>query len=140
MSSETPAGSICTDGVAIVREFLAEPRSASKARAVVRSFLEECAVRAESVHEVITAAGEALMNSIEHAYPSGSRGKVVLSIYCCREHQVIALQVRDNGRMAEDRDRPGNRGFGLLIMRALAEAMSVDTTPGGTAVTMVFRK
>src|SRR5579872_4966907 len=92
MASGTPTDSICTDGVAIVREFLAEPKNAAAGRAIVRSFLEECAVRPEWIHEVLIAGGEALTNSIEHACPTGRRGKMVLSIYCCTEHKVIALQ------------------------------------------------
>lgn len=106
---------------------------------MVRSFLEECATRPEWVHEIVTAAGEALVNAIQHAYPAGTRGKIVLSIYCCGEHKVVALQVRDGGKMKEGSDTPERRGFGFLIMRALAEAISIDTV-GGTAVTMVFRK
>ena len=139
MASGTPTDSICTDGVAIVREFLAEPKNAAAGRAVVRSFLGECAVRPEWIHEVMIAGGEALTNSIEHAYPVGRRGKMVLSIYCCTEHKVIALQVRDGGKICEAADMPPRRGFGFLIMRALSEALSIDTAEG-TAVTMVFRK
>ena len=139
MANETPTNSTCTDGVAIAREFRAEPRHAATGRGVVRSFLEECAVRPERIHEVMTAAGEALTNAIEHAYPRGGPGPVVLSLYCCTEHNVIALQVRDRGKMPEGSESPERRGFGFLIMRALADAISIDTAEG-TAVTMLFRK
>jgi serine/threonine-protein kinase RsbW len=138
MASGAPADSICSDGVAIVREFLAVPKNAAAGRAVLRSFLEECAVKPEWIHEVMIAGGEALANVVQHAYPAGTRGKMVLSIYCCTEHKVVALQIRDHGRgkMADESER---RGFGLLIMRALAEAVSVETAQG-TTVTMVFKK
>jgi serine/threonine-protein kinase RsbW len=141
MASGTPTDSICSDGVAIVREFLALPKNAAAGRAVVRSFLEECAIRADWIHEVMIAGGEALANAVQHAYPTGARGKMILSIYCCTEHNVIALQVRDRGkgRMSADADTPSRRGFGLLIMRALAEAVSIETNDG-TTVTMVFKK
>jgi anti-sigma regulatory factor (Ser/Thr protein kinase) len=141
MASGAPADSICSDGVAIVREFLAVPKNAAAGRAVVRSFLEECAIRPEWIHEVLIAGGEALTNAVQHAYPTGTRGKMVLSIYCCTEHKIIAVQVRDRGRgkMAEAGDAPSRRGFGFLIMRALTEALSIETVEG-TTVTMVFRK
>jgi anti-sigma regulatory factor (Ser/Thr protein kinase) len=66
---------------------------------------------------------------------------MVLSIYCCTEHNIIALQVRDRGKgkMAGDADSASRRGFGFLIMRALAEAVSVESNDG-TTVTMVFKK
>gem|GEM_PF-2440284 len=141
MASGAAADSICSDGVAIVREFLAVPKNAAAGRAVLRSFLEECAIRPEWIHEVLIAGGEALANAVQHAYPAGTRGKMVLSIYCCTEHKVIALQIRDRGKgkMAEESDSPSRRGFGLLIMRALAEAVSFETGDG-TTVTMVFKK
>ncbi len=141
MASGAPADSICSDGVAIVREFLAVPKNAAAGRAVLRSFLEECAIKPEWIHEVMIAGGEALANAVQHAYPAGTRGKMVLSIYCCTEHKVIALQVRDRGkgRTTEESDLPVRRGFGLLIMRALAEAVSIESVDG-TTVTMVFKK
>jgi serine/threonine-protein kinase RsbW len=141
MASGAPADSVCSDGVAIVREFLAVPKNAAAGRAVVRSFLEECAIRPEWIHEVMIAGGEALANAVQHAYPTGTRGKMVLSIYCCAEHKIIALQVRDRGKgkAAENYDTAERRGFGFLIMRALAEALSVETLDG-TTVTMVFKK
>ncbi|MGA3037165.1 MAG: ATP-binding protein [Vulcanimicrobiaceae bacterium] len=141
MASGAPADSICSDGVAIVREFLAVPKNAAAGRAVLRSFLEECAVKPEWIHEVMIAGGEALANVVQHAYPVGTRGKMVLSIYCCTEHKVVALQVRDRGRgtMTDESDLPSRRGFGHLIMRALAEAVSIETAEG-TTVTMVFKK
>ena len=87
------------------------------------------------------AGGEALANVVQHAYPEGTRGKMVLSIYCCTEHKIIALQVRDRGKgkMTEGSEQPSRRGFGFLIMRALAEAVSLETVDG-TTVTMVFKK
>jgi serine/threonine-protein kinase RsbW len=141
MASGAPTDSVCSDGVAIVREFLAIPKNAAVGRAVVRSFLEECNIRPEWIHEVMIAGGEALANAVQHAYPAGTRGKMVLSIYCCTEHKVIAVQVRDRGqgKLAEAGDSPKNRGFGFLIMRALSEAVSVETLEG-TTVTMVFKK
>jgi serine/threonine-protein kinase RsbW len=138
MASGAPADSICSDGVAIVREFLAVPKNAAAGRAVLRSFLEECAVKPEWIHEVMIAGGEALANVVQHAYPAGTRGKMVLSIYCCTEHKVVALQIRDHGR-GKTADESERRGFGLLIMRALAEAVSIETAQG-TTVTMVFKK
>ena len=78
---------------------------------------------------------------VQHAYPAGTRGKMMLSIYCCTEHKVIALQVRDRGKgkTTEENDLPVRRGFGFLIMRALAEAVSIESVDG-TTVTMVFKK
>jgi len=140
MASGAPTDSICSDGVAIVREFLAVPKNAAAGRAVLRSFLEECAVRPEWIHEVLIAGGEALANVVQHAYPEGTRGKMVLSIYCCTEHKIIALQIRDRGKgKMDESDLPSRSGFGFLIMRALAEAVSLETVDG-TTVTMVFKK
>jgi len=141
MAGGAAAGSICSDGVATAREFWAVPMNAPVSRAAVQAFLEEGGIGPEWVHEVMVAGGEAIANVVQHAYPPQTPGKMVLSVYCCTTHKVIVVQVRDRGKgnMAEASDPHLRRGFGFLIMRALAEAVSIESL-GGTTVTMVFRK
>ena len=126
----------CNDGVAVVRRFDAVPPSATQGRAFVKMFLREQSVRQEVIDEVILAAGEALANSIEHAYPAGTIGDVAISVYCCLDHDSVVVEVRDKGKM-QDGVAP-KRGFGFVIMRALAEVLTIDTSHG-TAVTLAFR-
>ncbi|MBV8601047.1 MAG: ATP-binding protein, partial [Candidatus Eremiobacteraeota bacterium] len=62
-----PADIECRDGQVAIHEYPARPSSAPRARAVMRTFLEGCEVGADKVAEILTAAGEAVANAIEHA-------------------------------------------------------------------------
>jgi serine phosphatase RsbU (regulator of sigma subunit)/anti-sigma regulatory factor (Ser/Thr protein kinase) len=80
--------------------------------------------------DVITAAGEACANAIEHAYgPDG--GWVHLT--GIRDDGTIQVAVRDGGTWRERRTR---RGFGLTLMRRLMDSVEFDRSSSGTSVTM----
>ena len=128
----------CRDGQVAVLEYPARPSSAPKARTAVRGFLQSCEIRLERIAEILTAAGEAVANSIEHAYDPRLSGPMVVGLYCCPTHHRIVVEVRDQGRMQSRAEPPSGRGFGTLIIRALASQVSVDTTQG-TSVMMLFR-
>ena len=80
--------------------------------------------------DVVTAAGEAVANAVEHAYgPRGGWMHVVGS----REGNTLKVVVRDGGHW---RKRSSGRGRGSRLMGALMDSVVYERSDGGTTVTM----
>jgi anti-sigma regulatory factor (Ser/Thr protein kinase) len=104
-------------------------------RHVLAAFLTALGVSEDVRVDVVTAVGEALVNSVEHAY-AGSEPGTVEMVVRMDEPRVLSVEVVDQGQFIEEGPRPG-RGFGLRIARAVARSLNIDTA-AGTAVRMVF--
>jgi PAS domain S-box-containing protein len=78
------------------------------------------------------AAGEAIMNAIEHAY--GVRGGLV-RVRGTVESGNLVIEVSDRGRWRAPRD--DDRGRGLEIMSGLVGDVTVDRSKEGTVVRLV---
>lgn len=105
-------------------------------RRALGSFMEALGVPEDLRIDIITAAGEALANAVEHAYDSKAAGAVELTATLNRAERTLAVDVIDQGSFVERAARP-QRGFGLRIIRSVAKSVVVDTA-AGTAVRMVF--
>jgi anti-sigma regulatory factor (Ser/Thr protein kinase) len=80
--------------------------------------------------DVITAAGEACANVIEHAYgPDGGW----IHLTGIKDDGMIQVAVRDAGRWRERRTR---RGFGLTLIGRLMDSVEFDRSSSGTSVVM----
>ncbi len=100
----------------------------------------------ESSGRMMLAAGEAVINAIEHG--STFDGSVVVEIALRADH--AHLSVSDTGRPdvphpvvpADPTPPPPTsiRGRGLVIMRDLADTFEVEVTASGTRVSMDFRR
>jgi serine/threonine-protein kinase RsbW len=104
-------------------------------RHALDSFLVALKVPEDRRIDIVTASGEALANAIEHAYAESEIGGVELTALVERPGS-LTVSVIDHGAFVEPRER-ANRGFGLKIVRAVAQSVNVDTT-NGTAVRMTF--
>jgi CheY-like chemotaxis protein/anti-sigma regulatory factor (Ser/Thr protein kinase) len=107
----------------------AQPENAVRARTAIARFLNGAGM-AERTGDLLVAAGEAIGNSIEHAYHGGSgalrvRGRATID--------AVTVEIRDFGTWHSDTAVEG-RGFGLPLMRAFADAVEVERTPFGTRV------
>jgi anti-sigma regulatory factor (Ser/Thr protein kinase) len=89
----------------------------------------------ESSDDILTAVGEALANALEHAYEGVDENEVELFAHLGRDN-TLAIDVYDRGTFIERAPRPG-RGFGMRIVEAIAETVSVNVD-NGTHVRMVF--
>lgn len=87
----------------------------------------------ERVDDLALAVGEALSNSIEHAYP-GEAGQIEVDGLVT--DSVIRLEVRDDGDWREPRAHPGWRGRGISMIHALSDDARVEHRETGTTVTM----
>ena len=116
----------------------AQSRYVAPIRHALAAFLEALAVDRSTRDDVTTAAGEALANVVEHAYAHADDGTA-------RDVQLLArvdrggrlcIGVSDRGSFVRRKPLQG-RGFGLRIMRAIAQRIRIDTSRG-TCITMTF--
>ena len=116
--------------------FPARPEELRIARDAARTWLEQHGVRGQRAHDVVLALGEACANAVEHAYRGGT-GEVEVEI--AGTAADLLLSVRDRGHWRVPA-AGGDRGRGTGIMQALASELRVDTTEGGTTVTIRFHE
>ena len=107
----------------------------SAMRHALSSFLTALKIPEDRRIDIVTASGEALANAVEHAYPESDVGGVELNAIMDRPDSIV-VEVIDRGAYVEPKER-SNRGFGLRIVRAVAESVEIDTAEG-TAVRMTF--
>ena len=109
--------------------------SVGAARRVIRQFASELEVDLDGI---VLAVSEAVSNVVAHAYADGAPGAVELSAGA--SPFALTVTVRDHGRgLAAGNGSPG-AGYGLTIIRRVAEQVDLDDTPGGVALTMAFRR
>ena len=113
---------------------LARPDSAKRMRHALAAFLEVLEVDTEACDDVLTATGEALANAIEHAYHINAPGLIALEADYAEAQ--LAINVIDRGSFIERDLRPG-RGFGLRIIRSIAQSVDIQTQDG-TQIRMIF--
>ena len=111
------------------------PRFASVARAAIGRCLQRWNVDEPLAIEVLTASGEAVANAIEHgSNPDGGTG---IGIELERSDGALHLSVESDGhwKRSELRD---DRGFGIRIMRAMADDLAFASTQRTTIARMRF--
>jgi anti-sigma regulatory factor (Ser/Thr protein kinase) len=86
--------------------------------------------------DILTAVGEALANAVEHAYEGAEANEIELFARLDRNN-TLAVDVFDRGTFIERAaPRPG-RGFGMRIVEAIAEDVTINVEDG-THVRMIF--
>ncbi|MGZ4675856.1 MAG: SpoIIE family protein phosphatase [Acidimicrobiia bacterium] len=101
-----------------------------------RAWLHARHVERDVVDAVVLTTGEALANAVEHS--GAGPGGVVLDVSCTADAVVAA--VTDDGRWLDRPPQP-DRGRGIALMRAFADAVEVgpDPTGRGTVVRLTHR-
>jgi anti-sigma regulatory factor (Ser/Thr protein kinase) len=116
-------------------EHVATRDCAMPLRHALGAFLQALDLDAYFCADVLSAAGEALANALEHAYKGIPLGTVEL--YAREENaEKLLVAVRDYGTFIVHEPNP-DRGFGLPIMHAIAGAVSIETG-NGTRVQLLF--
>jgi anti-sigma regulatory factor (Ser/Thr protein kinase) len=110
------------------------PSTLGQFRQTLRRWLAAAGLPADVAYEVMTACNEACANAIEHAYGPGD---ATFSFEISLVNDRLAVTVRDTGRWRAPHAL--HRGLGLTVMRALMDAVNVDSGPGGTTVQMERR-
>jgi anti-sigma regulatory factor (Ser/Thr protein kinase) len=109
--------------------------SVATARRAVRRFALDLEV---DVDGMVLAVSEAVANVVAHAYVEETDGVVELS--AAASPLEVTVTVRDRGRgLGRGEGTPG-AGYGLLIIRRLAQHVELADTRDGVALTMAFRR
>ena len=111
------------------RRVPADAASISGLRHVVVAAIAE---RAYDREAVALAVSEALTNAVVHAYAHDD-GDIALLVVVDGEYLVVRVQDHGRGFPAD-----GQNGFGLGLMRALADRVRIDSRLGGTLVELTF--
>ncbi len=116
----------------------AQSRYVARVRHALAAFLQALEFEGQLLEDVTTAAGEALANTVEHAY---TRSAMVAQRYLELRARLdskgsLSVDICDGGSFIQRRPTPG-RGFGLRIIRSIAEQLTIDTS-AGTRLHMTF--
>jgi anti-sigma regulatory factor (Ser/Thr protein kinase) len=108
--------------------------SVGKARRAVRQFARDLEV---DVDGIALAVSEAVANAVAYAYVEDKPGIVELTASASPLEVVVT--VRDHGQGLTG-DGAGGAGYGLVIIRRLAQHVELADTDEGVALTMGFRR
>jgi anti-sigma regulatory factor (Ser/Thr protein kinase) len=111
--------------------FPSEPESLAPMRSMLRRWLSHAGAGEMEIAEITTACGEAATNAIEHA---GASGGTTFEVSGSRNGHDVELEVRDQGSWRKQ--RPGDHGRGLDLMRTLMDTVAVEPSEEGTLVSL----
>jgi serine phosphatase RsbU (regulator of sigma subunit)/anti-sigma regulatory factor (Ser/Thr protein kinase) len=115
--------------------FSAVPMAVPLVRRSLQRFITRLGYDDDACFAILTAAGEAIANAVEHAYP-GKPGTVRMQA-TARDDGVLTLVVEDDGRW-KPAQRRDDRGRGLPLMRALMDAVEIRTHQSRTEVRLTI--
>lgn len=125
---------------AVRRSLAATLAAPSVVRQLFRDWLRELRWPDQATDDLILAVSEAVSNVVDHAYPEGSPGEVLVEARCRREpngDRIVAITVRDEGAWRPPPIWHENRRRGLQLMRACTSVMNVKGTERGTVVELI---
>ncbi len=108
--------------------------SVAAARRTVRRFAADLEV---DVDGMVLAVSEAVANVVTHAYDESAPG--VIELMATASPYEVAVVVRDHGRGLAG-PTPAGAGYGIEIIRRLAQHVAVEDSGGGVELTMRFRR
>ena len=119
-----------------------EPARISEVRTFVATFLADVRCPIEISHEILLAVGEAAANACRHG--KRRQGRSEIRMRCARSGEKVSVTVADDGPgfdianvgAGDLPDRFASGGRGLFLMKTLMDDVSVDSTEGGTTVTL----
>jgi anti-sigma regulatory factor (Ser/Thr protein kinase) len=118
--------------------FPAESAQLAPVRKILRGWLQTCGLSRRTVQSALVAVGEACANAIEHG--SDPAGEPAVQLHAEALAGDLHLTVVDTGRWKPPQlEADPSRGRGLLLMRALAQRVTITPGPEGTVVDMHMR-
>jgi anti-sigma regulatory factor (Ser/Thr protein kinase) len=109
--------------------------SVATARRAVHGFARDLEVDLDGM---VLAVSEAVANVVAHAYEEDADGLIELS--AAASPLEVTVTVRDHGGGLAGAERAPGAGYGLLIIRRLAQHVELADTRDGVALTMAFRR
>ncbi|HVL85471.1 MAG TPA: SpoIIE family protein phosphatase [Pseudonocardia sp.] len=122
-------------------EVEATAASVGALRRALTSWLVAAGAGTDDVDALAYAAGEAVTNSVQHAYAdlSGGAARPVTLRGRLDGNGSARLEVADAGRWRSPPSRRAPGGRGMLMMHELCDAVDVDRGPAGTTVRLTRR-
>lgn len=122
-------------GERLALRYSPSPRFASVARAAIGRCLRRWHVDEARAVEVLTASGEAVANAIEHGSYDDAGGGIAIELQ--RRPGAVHLSVESDGQWKSSQGRD-DRGFGICIMRAMADELAFASTHRTTIAQLRF--
>lgn len=113
------------------------PLAAPIVRAMLHRFCDEQGLEETKRFSIITAAGEAVANAIEHAYRGEDDGQ--LKVRFGSDPSTITIEVEDYGRWRPFQRRE-ERGRGIMLMHELMDRVRITSEQNRTAITLCVSK
>ena len=113
--------------------FSAVPFAAPYVRSSLKHFLEQHRIDSDRQFSIITSVGEAVANSVEHAY---TREIGTVSLHVEVDGPAVRVQIEDAGRW-RPAQREDERGRGIPMMRALMDRVEIRTDQSHTQIRML---
>ncbi|HET9095886.1 MAG TPA: SpoIIE family protein phosphatase, partial [Candidatus Baltobacteraceae bacterium] len=117
--------------------FSALPLVAPIARSFLHRFCDEYGLSNSQRFSLITAAGEAVANAVEHAYRGEAPGEVLLRT--CVDEETVSVEVEDHGRWRPFQRRE-ERGRGIVLMHELMDHVRITSAQNKTVITLVMNR
>lgn len=118
--------------------FPAESSQLAPVRRALRTWLAQCDLPAQTIQNVLVAAGEACANAIEHGHRDAPGDIVRLRAEAFVDN--LRLIVADTGRWKSPKaEENAHRGRGVALMRAMMQQVTITPGPSGTIVDMHTR-
>ncbi|MEU8198440.1 SpoIIE family protein phosphatase [Microbispora amethystogenes] len=118
--------------------FPAESSQLAPVRRALRTWLAQCDLPAQTIQNVLVAAGEACANAIEHGHRDAPGDIVRLRAEAFVDN--LRLVVADTGRWKSPKaEENTHRGRGVALMRAMMQQVTITPGPSGTIVDMHTR-
>lgn len=133
-SSESP----CNETQFVRMDVVADPTSAATVRREFADWLGRYfTLDATKSSDVVLAVNEAMANAAEYAYVNAQRqGTMNVRADYDRTGATLTVTVTDEGswQASDPAARGRKRGRGIPLMQALADEVTVNTSPTGTRV------
>jgi len=110
-----------------------QPAALADLRTAVRRWLAAEGVPPAAHDDIVLASDEAAANAIEHAYRAAPSEPIEVELH--RDDDVVVITVTDGGTWRLD-GVEGDRGRGIMIMRAVMDDVDIRTDEHGTVVTL----
>jgi serine phosphatase RsbU (regulator of sigma subunit)/anti-sigma regulatory factor (Ser/Thr protein kinase) len=117
-------------------EFPARINEVAPTRAALRSWLTRVQVNPEQTMKVLTAAGEAVANAIEHGHRHNPEG--IISLRADALADQMELTITDTGAWKAPQAAT-HRGRGITLMRGLMHDVTINPDTVGTTVHLSAR-
>jgi anti-sigma regulatory factor (Ser/Thr protein kinase) len=117
--------------------FSALPMVAPIVRGLLHRFCDSLRLPETERFALITAAGEAVANSIEHAYRGEPPGEVVVRLH--ENGGSVNVEVEDYGRWRQFQQRE-ERGRGLVLMHELMDHVRITSSQNRTVILLTLNR